>query len=270
VGRHQLHHAVIASPQPDPWLRSAIRSASPAGLRVAVALGRRAWRDSRLAGARARLTPGLPSGSAVYFPCAVLEVVQDIKPSAFFEGKLANIGLGAKRLDGVVVAPGEVLSFWKLVGRPSAAAGFEIGRSIRGGAAGADVGGGLCQLSGIAYEAGLRAGLMPVERHPHSRDLYAEEDRFTPLGLDATVVWPYKDLRLANPLPVPVQFRFTVLRMSVSASVHATVPLNQAALELERVDHDGWREVRVLRCTAGGAAELVSHDRYAAPVLGAA
>jgi hypothetical protein len=118
----------------------------------------------------------------------VLEVVQDIKPSAFFEGKLANIGLGAKRLDGVVVAPGEVLSFWKLVGRPSAAAGFEIGRSIRGGAAGADIGGGLCQLSGIAYEAGC-GGSEVVERHPHSRDLYAEEDRFTPLGLDATVVW---------------------------------------------------------------------------------
>ena len=261
---------MIAAPQPDPWLRSAIRSASPAGLRVAVALGRRAWRDSRLAGARARLTSGLPSGPAADFPCVVLEVLQDIKPSAFFEGKLANIALGAKRLDGVVVAPGEVLSFWKLVGRPSAAAGFEIGRSIRGAAAGADVGGGLCQLSGIAYEAGLRAGLDPVERHPHSRDLYAEEDRFTPLGLDATLVWPYKDLRLANPLPVPVQLRFAVQGMSVSASVHAPLPIDPAMLELERVDHDGWREVRVLRRTSGGEAELVSHDRYAALVVGAA
>ena len=256
---------MIASPQPDPWLRGAIRSASPAGLRVAVALGRRAWRDSRLAGARVRLASGLPSEAAADFPCAVLEVVQDIKQSAFFEGKLANIALGAKRLDRVVVAPGEVLSFWKLVGRPSAAAGFEIGRSIRGGAAGADIGGGLCQLSGIAYEAGLRAGLKPVERHPHSRDLYAEEDRFTPLGLDATVVWPYKDLRLANPLPVPVQFRFAVHGMSVSASVHAPAPVDRAMLELERLDRDGWREVRVLRGVAGGEAELVSHDIYAAP-----
>jgi vancomycin resistance protein VanW len=35
------------------------------------------------------------------------------------------------------------------------------------------MGGGLCQLSGIVYEAGLRAGLDPAERHPHSRDLYA-------------------------------------------------------------------------------------------------
>lgn len=270
MGRHQLHHAVKIPPQPKPWLRDAIRGASPAGLRVAVALGRRAWRDFPMSGAHLRLASALPGIPESDFPYPVLEVVQDIKKSAFFEGKLANIALGAKRLDGVVVAPGEVLSFWKLVGRPSAAGGFEIGRSIRGGTAGADVGGGLCQLSGIVYEAGLRAGLRCVERHPHSRDLYAEEDRFTPLGLDATLVWPYKDLRLANSLPVPVQFRFTVQDMSLAASVHAPVALEPAALELERVDHEGWREVRVFRRHKGGEAEPISHDRYAAPAAEAA
>jgi vancomycin resistance protein VanW len=194
-----------------------------------------------------------------------VEIAQDIKKSAFFEGKLTNIALGAKRLDRVVVAPGEVLSFWKLVGRPSAAAGFEIGRSIRHGLAGADLGGGLCQLSGIVDEAGLRAGLNAVERHPHSRDLCAEQDRFTPLGLDATLVWPYKDLRLANPLPVPVQFRFAVRGSSVVASVHAPVRLDHATLDVERTDHAGWRIVQVFRSTQAGEAELISRDRYAAP-----
>jgi vancomycin resistance protein VanW len=252
-------------PQPDPWLRNAIRGASPAGLRVAVAIGRRAWRDSALGGARLRLASRLPVRPQSDFPCCVTEVVQEIRKSAFFEGKLANIKLGAKRLDGVVVAPGEVLSFWKLVARPTAAGGFEIGRSIRGGAAGADIGGGLCQLSGITYEAGLRAGLQVVERHPHSRDLYAEEERFTPLGLDATVVWPYKDLRLRNSLPVPVQFRIEVEGMWVRASVHAAVPAEPAAVDVERVDSDEWREVRVVRRAASGQAELISHDLYAAP-----
>jgi vancomycin resistance protein VanW len=260
-----LHHAVIVRPQPEPWLRNAIRGASPAGLRVAVALGRRTWRDCGISGTRLRLVSRLPAGRSGDFPCRIVEIVQDIRQSAFFEGKLANIALGTQRLHGVVVAPGEVLSFWKLVGRPSAASGFKIGRSIRGGSAGADRGGGLCQLSGIAYEAGLRAGLNAVERHPHSRDLYAEQDRFTPLGLDATLVWPYKDLRLANPLTVPVQFRFAVRGSSVVASVHTPVALDLATLNLVRVDHAGWRSVQVFRSTPHGEAELISDDLYAAP-----
>jgi len=201
------------------------------------------------------------------FDHQVVEVVQEIKPTGFLEGKLANIRLGAALLDGVVVAPGETFSFWKLVGAPTAAGGFEIGRSIRGGIVAGEVGGGLCQVSGIAYEAGLRAGLAVVERHPHSRDLYAEEDRFTPLGLDATVVWPNKDLRLANPLAVPVRFRFAVRGMTISASVCTPSLLPAAPLEIQRTDHDGWRTVRIVRRTPAGEAEAISDDNYAAPPI---
>ena len=183
-------------------------------------------------------------------------------PNAFLEGKLANIRLSAARLDGVVVAPGEMLSFWKLVGRPSMAAGFQLGRSIRGGIVAGEVGGGLCQVSGIAYEAGLRAGMVVIERHPHSCDLYTEEDRFTPLGLDATLVWPNKDLRLFNPLPVSVRFHFAVRELGIAASVHAPIPLNAATLEIERIDHEGMREVRVVRRTTLGEAETISDDLY--------
>ena len=242
-------------------LRRALRNASPEGVRVAVALARRSWRDSPLFGARPRLVRR-ETTCEIAFPHVAVELVQEIRQTAYFEGKLANIRLGAGLLDGVVVAPGETLSFWKLVGRPTAGAGFQLGRSIRGGAVAGDIGGGLCQLSGIAYEAGLRAELEVVERHPHSRDLYSEEERFTPLGLDATVVWPYKDLRLSNRLAVPVQFRFEVRGLTLSASIRAPRPIEQAALEIERSDEEGWRRV-VVRRRRGGAIETVSEDRYA-------
>lgn len=244
-------------------LRAAIRSMSPGPLRIAVAVVRRGLRDSALAGKRIRLAR---QGEAGEFGHLVLELRQEIKRSEFFEGKLANIRLGAARLSGVVVGPGETLSFWGLIGRPSVAAGFELGRSIRGGEVVGDLGGGLCQLSGIAYEAGLRAGLDASERHAHSRDLYTEPDRFTPLGLDATVVWPYKDLRLRNGLAVPVQFRFAVQGMAVSASVHAPVPLDAAQLEVLRVDDETRRHVRVSRQGRGGELRLISEDSYRAPV----
>jgi hypothetical protein len=54
------------------------------------------------------------------------------------------------------------------------------------------IGGGLCQLSGLLYQAALEAGLEIVERHGHSRVVpgsSAEQD------LDATVFWNYVDLR---------------------------------------------------------------------------
>lgn len=246
-------------------LTHAARRLAPNALRLAVARARRAWRDSGLFGSRPRFAGRPTMAPGPGFEHRVVAVVQEIKASAFGEGKLANIGLGAALLDGVVVAPGEILSFWELVGCPSARAGFAVGRSIRADVVGGEIGGGLCQVSGIAYEAGLRAGLTVVERHPHSRDLYAEDERFTPLGLDATVVWPNKDLRLLNSLAVPVQFRFVVRDSTITASVHVPTPLEAATIAIERFDFEGWRRVRIVRSAAPGKAEAISDDLYAAP-----
>ena len=249
----------------DMSLTRIARGLAPNGFRLTVARARRAWRDGGLFGARPIFAgrPAMSSGPGFDHP--LVEIVQEIKGSAFVEGKLANIGLGATLLDGVVIAPGEMLSFWALVGCPSAANGFSVGRSIRADVVAGEIGGGLCQVSGIAYEAGLRAGLTVVERHPHSRDLYAEDERFTPLGLDATVVWPYKDLRLLNRLAVAVQFRFAVRDGKVAVSVRAQTAISPAPIEIERTDQAGWRAVRITRRTAAGEIETISEDRYPAP-----
>jgi vancomycin resistance protein VanW len=239
-------------------LRKMVRAVTPGGLRVAVAQARRAWRDGGAGTPFATRSGAAPAD----FPHSLAEITQEIKGGAFLEGKLANIRLGAARLDGAVVAAGETFSFWALVGQPSAKAGFQLGRSIRGGVAGGDIGGGLCQISGIAYEAGLRAGLAVAERHPHSRDLYAEDERFTPLGLDATVVWPYRDLRLVNPHEVPVRFGFVVRERELAASASAAIPLTASAVEIERSDFDGGRRVRVVRRRGDSEPELISEDIY--------
>jgi vancomycin resistance protein VanW len=247
-------------------LRNALRKAVPYGLRAFVAGRRRALRDLGLGGARPRFARR--HGTDFAYP--VVTVVQEIKPSEFLAGKVANLKLGAARLDGAVIAPGETLSFWRLVGKPVTSAGFAIGRSIRGGVVGGDVGGGLCQLSGIVYEAGIRAGLTPVERHPHSRDLYEEQERFTPLGLDATVVWPWKDLRLANPLGVPVRFRLAVRGLTLTAAIDAPEPVAATEIEIVREDRNHERRVRMFRVRPRGATELVSDDSYGAgPSVGA-
>jgi len=240
-------------------LRRLVRAYAPEGLRIAVARARRGLRD-RLSGDAHRIKQRSASDDRP--PRRIVEIVQPIRNSAFVEGKHANIRLAVARLDGVTIAPGDILSFWALIGRPTAEAGFRLGRSIRDDVVSGEIGGGLCQVSGIAYELGLRAGLDPIERHPHSHDIYTEEERFTPLGLDATVVWPHKDLRMANPYEVPVTVRFAVEGMTLGASLHAPEPLRTMAVEIDRTDYADCRLVIVSRRAEGGAPNRVSRDSY--------
>jgi vancomycin resistance protein YoaR len=108
----------------------------------------------------------------------------------------------------------------------------------------ADIGGGLCQLSGLAYELGLRAEMEVVERHPHSLDFYTEATPFTPLGLDATVVWGYKDLRLRNTSRRPVAFAFELRVDQIIGTILSRQPLQAAKLEIARTDLQGSRFVQ--------------------------
>ncbi len=194
-----------------------------------------------------------------------LRVTQPIRRSRHWEGKLHNLRLASRLLEGVTLAPGEIFSFWALVGPPTLVRGFAIGRAIRADRLGEDVGGGLCQISGLAYEMGLRAGMAVIERHPHSRDLYEEATRFTPLGFDATIVWGHKDLRLRNTANHPLAFAFEVTDAEICGHVFAETPMIPSKLEVEREDaRDGSsRTVRVRRIDPSGGAELVSEDVYA-------
>ncbi|MEO8366122.1 MAG: VanW family protein [Pseudoxanthomonas sp.] len=108
-------------------------------------------------------------------------------------GKIHNLRLAARRLDGIVVPAGDVFSFWRQLGRATRRRGYVQGRELREGCLVPSTGGGLCQLSNAIYDTALRAGLQVVERHRHTQVVpgsLAETDR------DATVFWNYRDLRL--------------------------------------------------------------------------
>ncbi|HQV03960.1 MULTISPECIES: VanW family protein [unclassified Novosphingobium] len=236
-------------------IRMALRRMVPEAPRRALALARRGLRDrsdgtARRFAARRADSPDWPT---------LVELEQPIRQGPFWEGKLINLQLGSALVDGVVIAPGQVLSFWALVDRPDPGRGFAMGRGIRANAEQGDIGGGLCQLAGIIYELGLRSGLHIAERHPHSRDLYlTEAERFTQLGLDATVVWPWKDLRLENRSAQAVALILAVDGLVLRARLLAAQPVALPRIEIERHDHADQRLVTVRR-----DSELVSHDSYA-------
>jgi hypothetical protein len=128
-------------------------------------------------------------------------------------GKVQNLRRAAAVLDGLVLAPGEVFSFWREVGRATEQRGFVHGRMLLQGCLIPAVGGGLCQLSNALYVVALGAGCRIVERHAHSHRVpgSAAAD-----GRDATVAWNYVDLRFAAPRELLLQVRLTGRDLIVS------------------------------------------------------
>jgi vancomycin resistance protein YoaR len=110
-----------------------------------------------------------------------------------------NIDLGASKLDGVVLMPGEIVSFNAIVGDRSEDNGFQKSWEIYKGEMVEGVGGGTCQVASTLHAAAFFAGLDVLERLPHSRP-----SAYIPMGLDATVVYPIVDLKLRNPHAFPV------------------------------------------------------------------
>lgn len=154
-----------------------------------------------------------------------IELEQPIRHGELFENKLSNLRLGSASIHRNVIGPGGHWSFWRQTGRPTTTNGYREGRTIVDGRLVRQVGGGLCQLSGLLYHLALVAGFETVERHPHSIDIYHDLDRAAPLGSDATVVWGYKDLRLTNSYAFPIAITCFVDSSRVIAQVRSRVAL---------------------------------------------
>ena len=148
--------------------------------------------------------------------------------------KAENIRLAKNHLENCIIQPGMVFSFWKLVGNPSPARGYKVGRNLIGGELKEDYGGGLCQLASITYHLCLTAGLPILERFNHSLDLYREDERFTPLGADAAVVFGYKDLRFRNDFDHALRFTYEVHDDRLKASLCSTQPIPEQDIEFSR------------------------------------
>jgi hypothetical protein len=141
-----------------------------------------------------------------------------------FMNKLHNLELAIGRMQGLVLEPGQEFSFWELALAPTVENGYREGAMFINHRVTSSIGGGLCQLSGLVYNLALLSGCAIVERFNHSIDAYGE-DRYIPLGRDATVAYGRKNLRFRNPHATPLRFTLHVTEQAASGTVHGTAPL---------------------------------------------
>ena len=168
--------------------------------------------------------------SEINFPFSI-ETSQEIKNGIFLDNKIHNLKLASDLVNQVVINPNEVFSFWKIIKNPSEKNGFKKGRNIVNQKVSEEIGGGLCQLSGIIYHTSLKANLNIIERHNHSVDIYSEPDRYTPLGADATVVYGYKDLQIKNNFTFPIQFEIKIANQKIVCSLKSTEKIENHLIE---------------------------------------
>ena len=122
------------------------------------------------------------------------------------ENKAVNLSLAAPRLSGIIIAPGETFSLWRLVGKPSAKRGFLKGLAIANSHTTADVGGGMCQLSNLLHWMVLHSPLQVTEYHHHNDfDLFPDFGRTVPFGTGTSILYNYLDYQARNSLAFPVQ-----------------------------------------------------------------
>jgi len=116
-----------------------------------------------------------------------------------------NLKLAASKLNGFVLKPGVEFSFNDVVGERSQRMGYKVAHVITAGEMVDGLAGGTCQISTTLFGAAFFGGIDIVKTINHSRP-----STYTPLGFDATVVWPDVDLKLKNPYEFPVVIRYVV------------------------------------------------------------
>ncbi|HSR89473.1 MAG TPA: VanW family protein [Candidatus Udaeobacter sp.] len=113
--------------------------------------------------------------------------------------RIKNIANAVKRLNGILIQPGEEFSANKYAGPYIAEEGFLPEMVIKGDEIKPEVGGGMCQIGTTLFRMAMNSGMPITERRNHSLVVgyYADPINGNP-GTDATLYEPSVDFKFKN------------------------------------------------------------------------
>lgn len=112
--------------------------------------------------------------------------------------KAVNIKLACDKINGTIIRPGEVFSFWGAVGKTTKKKGYKEGRIIEKNKLIAGIGGGLCNLGNTIHLLVLHSPLKVTEFHKHSDALAPDEGKRVPFAAGTSVCYNHIDYRFKN------------------------------------------------------------------------
>ena len=114
------------------------------------------------------------------------------------ENKVININLACKKINGIIIKPGETFSYWKTLGHADKRHGYKEGLVIGRGKFRSGYGGGLCQMANMIHYLILNSPLTVTELHHHSDALFPDDRRKVPFGTGTSVCYNNLDYRFKN------------------------------------------------------------------------
>ena len=142
------------------------------------------------------------------------------------KNKVKNLELASKKIDGLIVNPGEEFSFWKLVGNATRRKGYLEGLVISNSQMKKGIGGGLCQMANMIHWLVLHTPLTVTELHHHSDALFPDEKRRVPFGTGTSISYKALDYRFKNTTNSPIQIRVWLDDTFLYGEIRSKVLLN--------------------------------------------
>lgn len=202
----------------------------------------------------------LKSNKKVKIEIPIIEIKQDIdvdaiKNSVVKRGEFStnyqkssasrknNVKKAIESFNGLVVEPGQVISFNETTGPRTEEYGYKNAHIIVGGVYVDGVGGGVCQASTTLYNALLLSDIEILSANHHSLPA-----SYVPLSLDAMVSGSYSDLVFKNNLENPIYIKTTADESNIKVEIYGQKFENGVAVstrtELVKIlPHNGDRIV---------------------------
>ena len=136
-------------------------------------------------------------------------------------GRVFNVNSAAQATNGIILKPGEVFDYGKVIALAEKQYGFREAPVILNGKLVPGIGGGICQVSSTLYSAAIRTGLDIVERRSHSLPV-----SYLPKGQDATFATGSINFRFKNNTGKHLLIQTTVRDRTLTVKFFGTFPTN--------------------------------------------
>lgn len=141
--------------------------------------------------------------------------------------RATNLEIAASKINGIILEPGDIFSFNKVVGERTASNGFKEAAIYIDGELDYGLGGGICQISSNLYYSVLLANLEIVERKNHSMTV-----NYMPVGCDATVSYGSIDFKFKNSRSYPIKIVATVNSGVITVSICGVKEENEYSVDI--------------------------------------
>lgn len=183
------------------------------------------------------------------------------------ENKIINLKIALQKLNGLILEPGEIFSYWRQIGHPTVKKGYVEGMLLREGRVISGVGGGLCQLSNLIYWMTLHTPLTILERWRHSYDVFPDASRTQPFGTGATCSYPNIDLQIKNSTSQHFQLWLNIDDTHLKGTWLSDKPINEKYQIIEKnneIKMEWWggytRNNKIYRAVLNRAGEKMREE----------